>query len=107
MDTLLASRVKASPALLSVVTNFPSCKEPISSVKDFRTGMPGLWFDLLTLQDKGPPVQTFSFLQVLSSGEGPDLMLFFFFLSYSIIWKYLLQLWLNKSPSASFQLTFL
>lgn len=40
--------------------------------------MPGLWFDLLTPQDKGPPVQTFSFLQVLSSGEGPDPMLFFF-----------------------------
>lgn len=68
--------------------------------------MPGLWFDLLTPQDKGPPVQTFSFLQVLSSGEGPDPMLFFF-LSYRIIWKYLLQLWLNKSLSASFQLTFL
>lgn len=38
--------------------------------------MPGLWFDLLIPQDKGPPVQTFSFLQVLPSGEGPDPMPF-------------------------------
>ena len=66
--------------------------------------MPGLWFDLLTPQDKGPAVQTSSFLQVLSSGAGPDPVLFSpVLLDYMEIF---LQQWLNKSPSASFQLAF-
>ena len=44
----------------------------------------------------------FSSLQIPSSGASPSLMLLFFPLSYLIMWRSFLQVWLYRRSSASF-----
>lgn len=63
-DCIHSLRVESlyPPALLSALADVPEGKGGlVSSVQDFRTGMPRLWPKLLTPQGKGPPGRSLSY----------------------------------------------
>lgn len=43
-------------------------------MQDHRTRVPRLWLNLLTPEDKGPPMQSFSSLQIPPRGTGSHSM---------------------------------